>query len=329
MKNIDCKRFLLKCQICKTKNGACLQCQHGRCQVAFHPECGRSYFTNKRNKFGTDKVSIYCSMHKPLKLRRIIENKERKTIEDIVKFCKIFEKYEKKAKNPGFSCKRKSLALRPFSCKEKDRFIKIIEKNIEMLSKNKEFYWTICLNKDSDNKISVNKPKNYNILDPQTVYLNKIAIPGRKFTECYKYYVSNIYNLLKQELDLMEMNLFPYVPKEKFVENPQLFRKAKGIPKKTQKSIQKKENKKLKLESLDEIPDDVVSTELYCICRKPFIEQSFIKPWESETDFLIRQKESQMIQCQNCEEWFHYKCIGLNFDFPASENFDCENCKKT
>ncbi len=39
--NIDPKRYKLTCFICKTKDGACVQCAKGKCQVAFHVECAR------------------------------------------------------------------------------------------------------------------------------------------------------------------------------------------------------------------------------------------------------------------------------------------------
>ena len=75
--------------------------------------------------------------------------------------------------------------------------------------------------------------------------------------------------------------------------------------------------------------NDVVSTDVYCICRKPFVEKSVKKSWESETDFTIRQAESQMIQCEGCDEWFHYKCIGLKYDSEIPEVFKCDMCKAT
>ncbi len=38
---IDEKRFSLQCIICMKKDGACMQCQSPRCQIAFHIECAR------------------------------------------------------------------------------------------------------------------------------------------------------------------------------------------------------------------------------------------------------------------------------------------------
>ncbi len=36
---------------------------------------------------------IYCIKHTPLKLRRSLENKQKKAREDVVKFANIIEKY--------------------------------------------------------------------------------------------------------------------------------------------------------------------------------------------------------------------------------------------
>ena len=44
---------------------------------------------------GGDKLQflIYCEKHRPLKLKRILENKEEKYKEEIIKFLKLVEKY--------------------------------------------------------------------------------------------------------------------------------------------------------------------------------------------------------------------------------------------
>ena len=47
---IDKRRFRLTCEVCKTKDGACIECQHGKCKKAYHSECGRKYFVLKDNR---------------------------------------------------------------------------------------------------------------------------------------------------------------------------------------------------------------------------------------------------------------------------------------
>ena len=350
LKNIDAKRFSLRCQVCKTKDGACLQCEHGRCQAAFHPECGKDYFTNTRDKTGYDEVRIYCPMHKPLKLRRVLEGREKKCVEDIVSFCRAFERYERRTRNPTVSVpiKRPPSSERPFTFKEKILVIKAAEKEIRKLERNNtgEFSWVIKMKAASlRNNIEVFKPQPYNLLDPLAFLQNKITISGRKFAECHKFYASSVFQLLKEELVLMGVEAHTYAPVGKkglvgFEKQMQKLKDKNSHKKKNKErdppTKTKQKNQKVWADGevvqacLNLIPmNDVVSTDVYCICRKPFVEKSVKKSWESETDFTIRQAESQMIQCEGCDEWFHYKCIGLKYDSEIPEVFKCDMCKAT
>ncbi|OMJ89435.1 hypothetical protein SteCoe_8435 [Stentor coeruleus] len=338
LKAIDPKRFTLKCQVCKTKDGACLQCQHGRCQIAFHPECGKEYFTNTRDKTGFDEVSIYCPMHKPLKLRRVLESKEKKCIEDVVSFCKTFEKYEKKIRNLKVPpvIKRQNNSERPFSCEEKSKLIKVVENEIKKMSKNLRYEFSVILKIKTGslrNQVQVVRPQPYNLLDPQALISNKLSIKGRKNMECYKYYANCLYPLMKRELDIMKANHVKYIPKCKkkgFLGSKKNRDKAKIRAKaKVVDVVQEPEQEKF-IQTVIEVPilNDVVSDEVYCICRQPFIEKSFKKPWESESDFQQRQLESQMICCDNCGEWYHYKCIGLKHEEEVPGSYTCMKCTK-
>ena len=319
-----------------------MQCQHGRCQVAFHPECGKDFFTNTRDKTGYDEVSIYCPAHKPLKLRRVLEGKEKKCVEDIISFCKFFERYEKRLKNMLLPqpVKRVSNVEKPFTYKEKDKFIKAVDKEIQKLVKNNtsEFSWIIKLKSASlRNNIEVNCPKQYNLFDPLALLQNKFSIPGRKVAECHKYYTSSLYKLLKQELVLMNLEIKPFIPKTKkkmihsinIKKSLEKYReKIKNREKNKEPQKDKKKTEVTYMQTFIDLPvlNDIISTDIFCICRKPFVEKSYKKPWESETDFSIRQALSQMIQCDTCDEWFHYKCIGLKYDVDPPESYICESC---
>jgi bromodomain and PHD finger-containing protein 1 len=93
------RRFTLQCIIClKTaeNSGACMQCQFSKCNIAFHVECARraSYFMEIEKKEGSrDKTyKIFCEKHRPLKIVKEIAERDRQTIEEIQKFCKIIDK---------------------------------------------------------------------------------------------------------------------------------------------------------------------------------------------------------------------------------------------
>jgi hypothetical protein len=40
--NLPKERWNMVCHVCQRKEGACLQCNFGHCQQAFHPLCARS-----------------------------------------------------------------------------------------------------------------------------------------------------------------------------------------------------------------------------------------------------------------------------------------------
>lgn len=54
------------------------------------------------------------------------------------------------------------------------------------------------------------------------------------------------------------------------------------------------------------------ATRLYCICRKPY------------------QDGENMMECEKCEEWFHFECIGYIGTSEEAEdiNFVCSKCDR-
>lgn len=321
LSKIDPERFELKCFICKTKDGACLQCQFGRCQVAFHPECGKDLFTNTR-----DEVSYYCPMHKPLKLRKILETKEKKCVDDVLCFTKCFDRLDKRAKTPSQVQPIKRPPDRPFTCTEKLKLIKLLESEVLKVSENnkKEFNLYLKLSSGSlRHKIQVSRPETFNILDPQAIIQKKLTIKGRKPAECQKIYSDQIYPIMKKELEILKLNTVKYCPKGK---------KVNGIIKKTlEKRVLNVETPKKDVVYVQQKIDsvfvaDVVTKEVYCICRKPFVEKSVKKFWESEIDFIKRTEESKMVQCDKCDEWYHYKCVGVVGE-DVEDGYVCKACE--
>ena len=60
------------------------------------------------------------------------------------------------------------------------------------------------------------------------------------------------------------------------------------------------------------VPAPVIAEEaekLYCICR-------------------LADDHTRMIQCDSCEEWFHFRCVGLD-ESSLDDNFEyvCSKCK--
>ena len=95
LNKLDCKRFSLQCIICGLKHAAaCIQCQHPKCMISFHIECARraNYFME------VDKVErercfrIFCEKHRPLKIVKQQEERDRQAVDEVYRFAKVIEK---------------------------------------------------------------------------------------------------------------------------------------------------------------------------------------------------------------------------------------------
>jgi len=94
LSKIENKSFSLSCIICLKKDGACMQCQNGKCDIAFHVECARraNYFMEVEKK-DRDKVhKIFCEVHRPLKIVKEMQEKDKGAEEEVNRFCKVIEK---------------------------------------------------------------------------------------------------------------------------------------------------------------------------------------------------------------------------------------------
>lgn len=161
--NIEKSRFQLKCHVCDSKNGACIQCHFGRCATAFHPTCGKDNFINTKDKTGFDDINCYCIKHKPLKLRKQIESLEKRRIEDILNFARIFERFEaRNLKQTNFASsqvgKRNKKSI--FSYDEKLSLIGVIEERIKKEESEGFYFWMKTLNsqKNLRGHIEITKP---------------------------------------------------------------------------------------------------------------------------------------------------------------------------
>jgi hypothetical protein len=95
VETIDKKRFKIMCEICQTsRTGACVKCAEEECTLNYHPECARKAGVYMEQRY-IDRMQyfIYCNMHKPIKVSRVIESKNKKYKDEIIKFCRAIEKY--------------------------------------------------------------------------------------------------------------------------------------------------------------------------------------------------------------------------------------------
>ncbi len=102
--SLSYSKFLEKCDICgKTGYGPTIKCNNENCNFRCHPECGRinGYRLEIENKTkdGFLNFNMYCFLHQPVKLGKVIEkfyqNKEQK-IEEFANFLrKTYRNFEK------------------------------------------------------------------------------------------------------------------------------------------------------------------------------------------------------------------------------------------
>ena len=102
--NISYTKFMEKCDVCgKSGYGPTIKCKNDECNFKCHPECGRingyRLEIENKSKNGLLDFNMYCFLHQPVKLGKILEkfykNKEQK-IEEFACFLKrTYRNYEK------------------------------------------------------------------------------------------------------------------------------------------------------------------------------------------------------------------------------------------
>ena len=71
------------------------------------------------------------------------------------------------------------------------------------------------------------------------------------------------------------------------------------------------------------------------LTRFPLAEQKTAKKWnylhfptqeiELYCSCLMPETYGDMVQCDECEKWFHLKCVGLE-ELTTEENWSCNSC---
>ena len=199
---VDRKRFMEKCEVCGSCRGACIKCASQKCKRFFHPGCAKKQFLCTRNKTGYDDVGCYCDLHKPSKLRRNLEIKEKKVYSDVVSFSKMYEKIDKKGVDRSIDT--------DFSYKEKYKIFQFVDDYIE--SKCGSFEVSVKWN--GVNKAlrgCVEDTRNYyTMLDPSQFFVDNIHTKLHKKNECQEYYTKNIMDIMKKELKILKLPLVTY-----------------------------------------------------------------------------------------------------------------------
>ena len=200
--SIDRKKFQDICEICKTKNGACIKCNAIKCKKSFHPECAKKLFLYTRNKTGYEDVNCYCELHKPSKLRKNLDIKEKKLYGDFINFIKTYDKIDR------ITVKR--TVSTDFSCYEKFKLFEYIDSYLNC--KRNSFDINIKWNGFDKAMRGLVEDNNqfFTFMDPEAFIIDDIHTDTRKNYEFQDYYEKNMLNIMKNELKIMKIPQVAY-----------------------------------------------------------------------------------------------------------------------
>ena len=322
--NIDSSRFKQKCEVCCTRKGACLQCSHKKCSLAFHPECGKSFFLFARDK---GESGVFCSQHRTLKLKQFLEHKEKKQVDEIEVFFKKWEAWETRQSKK----RRRDLE---FSSEENLQLIDILENYLHEINSGKSgFEVLISLKK---RKVVTRTPPIYHLLDPNILTDMDLHIPGRTAEECKQYYSESLFHLLRQEQELVSKPVAVLFSSNKPLRKakvPKPVSKPKPLPPELRKKQKKSAPVPINLFPIFLPPaKPKVTTEVFCVCRQPFIEELPRLIGETDEEYEKKVRDSSMISCVQCEEWYHLGCVGYSLsaeEAAQDDSWRCHECRLT
>ena len=186
---VDADHFRSRCNICCSDHGACLNCHHRKCEFSFHPECGKELLVTWK-KFGLEEDDVFCLNHRPIKLGKMIENRDKKKIEDIQNFTRLWERWESRP-NIGSSFRSRQADERPWSFEESELLEREIVKFLHKVNEKQTKPFELVLNLKNVNRGSVvhmSIPEVYNSLSPEAILTEGISIRGRNSKECFGFF---------------------------------------------------------------------------------------------------------------------------------------------
>lgn len=214
-----------QCDICRLKTGVCAKCQHRKCEFTVHAECARELVALSRH-CGAEEGEIYCRMHIPLKLAKILEERDKKIISNIVNFCHLWEKLE--AKLPINPTKRRIRKLCDVEWTYSEAMVleETVTQYLKKISERQTRPFRVIFNRRSASRsgyVKVVGPEYYNLLDSEAILTESITIPNRTAEECYRYYSLHLQLRMRSELELCRQPIRVYVSKKVAKSRKRLF----------------------------------------------------------------------------------------------------------
>ncbi|EGR27007.1 PHD-finger family protein, putative [Ichthyophthirius multifiliis] len=341
---IDQLRFELECAICKQKNsGSCIQCQKNNCIYSFHPECARiqnihlEIQNNEKQQY-----IIYCDYHKPLQIIKTLDYKEKNTKfftkknnqnENIIYLKKINQKIQQQQQNNEIDIEtitQKDEQIQQNNNNNNNQSLQyqVIHfpgqeflKHFKTIINQIEFSKIIKC-ESPDTKLELYK-KYINIQKSKNQKKNFEQILQKRFRKSKYFKLRQLKkNEIEQQLFKLNENNNKFDIKnlsKKYIKKANKISKDKNKKKKlklntkkigkVKKQIEKiKETEEKYAENYESVNED--SDQLYCICRQKYTYGD------------------QMMACEICNEWFHFKCLGYKGSIEEAEKiqFICTLC---
>ncbi|CAD8046743.1 unnamed protein product [Paramecium sonneborni] len=331
--NINQKRFTLNCCLCNIKKaGMCIQCARSSCQIAFHVECARrsGIFLTQTVVNTKPDYQIFCQKHLPLKVKRILESKQRLYEREIIDFFRAYEKCKSVHK------KSQQRPKKTKSSKESQQQQQEIQEHqegeidlIDFATKLKEFIDQILDQKmivnlklqdgkylfESLSEPQLKQLKQYHLTKLPEVYQSKVDQNGLLITQFYKSTITATDELWKffkyrdYEKDII------YKMYEKLRRRASKFMQELNPQKKQAKLIdmlmlkQFKKNKKADYKKeiiIEQVGDQYFQRDdnLYCVCKGKF------------------KDGNPMICCESCDDWFHFDCLEIIIPYEEISKMD-------
>lgn len=324
LESIEQRRFKLTCEVCGSRTGACIKCAQKKCSAAFHPECGKTFFLFTGWKLGHAlENQIYCNQHRTFRLRKLVEMKERCALNEIAAFFREWEKWLPK-------WRLQTSEQRMWTEEESA----LLEEKVKLFLSREycgpKIPFTITLGMTGQD-VMVQMPLVCNLMEAKVILQRGISIPGRSSEECAIYYEKSLYPVMKKQLEDSNKPVFVLQGHRKIdKKKPKKSVISKKIP--VKKQIKRKQKSREKTpEKKRHVPlDPIVTTELFCVCRRPYVEQLPKREDEEEETYQIRLRDSSMIQCPHCQQWFHFGCVqyrGSAQDAEEEEAWMCPGCR--
>jgi hypothetical protein len=322
LSQVDKRRFSMKCEICQKRDGACLQCSFGKCLIAFHPECSKALFVNSRGS----QPRVYCAQHRPLKLRKVLDSRDKKLAEDLNKFCKAFLRWEAKVtvKVPRRRKERtREGSSRPFSPDEDQALQYSLHKLLcgVHLSQPVPFSVVIDLSANSRrSQVQLLRPQCFNMVAPEVILEERLRTDYHTVEECYRRYSEFLFHRWRSQLTLRKQPVLTYLGRDPNKQQTLLAR----LRAKTQ---EQRLAKRSKLAVQTPVGPEC-TVERYCVCKQPYYFYLTRSPSESEESYIGRVRDNTMISCSKCSEWFHFGCVGYQGSPEAADSDDTWECLK-